>query len=98
MRNSRILQLAGLGLIATLALGSGCPLSIPDLKDKVIQLAVGGSTTAQFHADGTLNVDGDQDVVDVVGQLNLSQILSDAGVEPNDVLDVKLAGVSYRVT
>jgi hypothetical protein len=93
---STIWKLAAL-LPLALTLGAGCPL-IPDVKDKAVQLAVGGSVTVPFEARGTINTLDETKTIDVAGSIDLAQILDDAGVDVEDVDSVKVAGVSYRVT
>ena len=55
MRTSRLWQIGVLAVVAALTMGSGCP-TVPKLQDRVVELAAGGSTTAQFHASGNINV------------------------------------------
>ena len=81
-------------------LGSGC-LLIPEIKEKIVELAVSGSTSAEFLADG-LETDGVNEV-DVVSigdgtELDLRRILADAGVDVSDVVNVKVEKVEYAIT
>jgi hypothetical protein len=96
MRTKRYVELMVIGL-AALTLGSSCPL-IPKVEDRVVELAVGGSTTAEFVAAGIINTYDDTQTVDIHDGVNLSQILSDGGIDVSDVKSVALSGVSYRVT
>jgi len=80
-----------------LSLGAGCPL-IPDLEEKVVELAVGGSTIVAFESEGALNFHYDTKTIDIADSLDIEGILDDAGVDVDSVQSVKLANVSYRVT
>ena len=96
MRKIHGLELAGL-VIAALTLGSGCP-NVPKLEDKVVELAAGGSTSVIVEAQGEVNVHDATDTVNVKQQLDLAKIVHDAGIDVTDLKDVRVAGVSYRVT
>jgi len=75
-------------------LGSNCP-SIPSIEERVVELAVGGSTTLRFEARGSVNSWSDRDTVDLAADIDLGQILED--VDFDSVKAISLAGVSYRV-
>ena len=95
MRIHRLLPLAVLAL-GGLSLGSGCP-TIPKIQDRVVELAVGGTTTLDFVADGSTNTwsgTGDYDLADI----DINSLISDAGIDIQDVKSVTLSGVSYRVS
>ena len=96
MRKAVFLYVAAV-LMASLTLGAGCPL-IPDIKDKVVELAVGASTIVDFHAEGSENVISETKTVDFGSTLDLKKIVEDAGVDADSVTSVKLSGVFYRVT
>jgi hypothetical protein len=95
MRIHRLLPLAVLAL-GGLSLGSGCP-TIPKIQDRVVELAVGGTTTLDFVADGSTNTwsgTGDYDLADI----DINSLISGAGIDIQDVKSVTLSAVSYRVS
>lgn len=96
VRKSRLLQVAALALVAAVTMGAGCPL-VPKIEDRVVELALGGSTSSVFEATGSINFFSERDTVDFGGALDLRSLIDDAGVDPSDVVDIALAGVSYRV-
>lgn len=75
--------------------GASCPL-IPDIEEKVIELAVGGSTTVPFEARGEINDKMQVVQFNLADSLDLEEILEDADID--SVTAIALAGVSYRVT
>jgi len=82
--------------LAALSMGAGCPL-VPKISDKVIELAVGGSTTTTWGASGLIDVYSDNQTVDL-STLDLPSIISGAGIDASDIESVKVVGISYRVT
>ncbi|MEZ4652652.1 MAG: hypothetical protein R3E12_03345 [Candidatus Eisenbacteria bacterium] len=60
--------------------GASCPL-IPSIEEKVIELALGGSTTVPFEARGIINDKGQTECFDLADELDLNQILEDADVD-----------------
>jgi hypothetical protein len=96
LRKPRIVELAALAVTAALTMGAGCPL-VPQIQDRVVELAMGGSTSTVFEAVGSINTFSEQETIDFASTLDLGQIIDDAGIDPSDVMDVALAGVSYRV-
>jgi hypothetical protein len=81
-----------------LALGNGgCPL-IPQIEEKTVQLATTGSTVLSFVAQGELNTHNDTQSVNLNTDVDLIGLLDKAGIDVSDVKDIKLSGVSYRVT
>ena len=95
MRKSPILTLSALFLGAIVLMGDGCPF-IPDVEEKLIELAVGSSTTMEFQARGSINVY--EEDFDLEGGLDIEELLDDAGIGVQDVLDIALSGISHRVT
>jgi hypothetical protein len=95
MRTTRI-RLLGVLLAAASIAGNGCIL-LPEIKDKVVQLAVGGTTSAEFVAAGLINTFDQRDTVNIDQEVNLTKILSDAGIDVSGVKDIKVSGISYRV-
>ncbi len=93
----KLLSLTGLCLTTMLLAGSGCPL-IPSIEEKVVQLAAGASVILEFEADGIINDKGEKVVFDFGQELDLLDIIDDAGIDVEDVIEITLAGVSYRVT
>ncbi len=77
-------------------LNVGCIL-VPRLEDRNVELAVGASTSTIFHAMGSGSSYSQTETVDVHADLDLAAILNDRGVDAQDVKDIKLAGVSYRI-
>ncbi len=85
-------------LVLPLMLGAwGCIL-IPEIVDRIVELAVSASTKATFISSGETNTHNKTDVVNLSTSVGLKQVLEDNGVDATDVKDVKLMGVSYRVT
>jgi len=74
----------------------GCIL-IPEIKDRIVELALTGTTTQSFVASGVVNVYADSITVDLGSEIDLATILADARVDPSDVSQIMLSGVSYRV-
>jgi hypothetical protein len=97
MRRIRVIELGALLIGAVTLLGAGCPL-VPQIEDRVVELAVGGSATAPFDAVGVVNNHNETATVDLAAGFDLNQVLNDAGVDVADVKDIKLSGVSFRVT
>ena len=96
MKLHRLFPIAVIAL-AGLSLGSGCP-TVPKIEDRVVELALGSSTTLTLPAIGIVNVYDQTGVEDLVADFDLNKALSDAGVDASDLKDIKLAGISYRVT
>ncbi len=91
-KRSGVLALAVASLLAT-----GCIL-IPEIEEKIVELAVGGSATVGFESLGDLNtLDGTQ-TIDIGNTVDVAKILDDAGIDVSNVKDIALSGVSCRVT
>src|SRR5262245_20356970 len=84
-------------VLALAGLNGGCML-VPEIKDRIVELAVGGSTAVEFVSSGTGNTLDDTNTLDILDGFNLAQILDEAGVDVSSVTDIKIAGVDYRVT
>src|SRR5512144_1665052 len=84
-------------LILAMLMGQGC-LLLPEIEKRVVELAVGGSTTQEFVASGELNTIDDRDTVDVRTAIDLPGLLDNAGIDLNDVETIAFAGAAYRVT
>ncbi len=97
MRNIKTIGLSTILLGSLILLGTQCLPNV-SIEEKLIELAVGSSITAELIAEGELNVHDDIEVVDIADSLDLRQILDDAGIDYEDLKDIKLAGVAYRVT
>ena len=82
---------------ALAVMNGGCVL-IPEFKDRIVELAVGGTTVVEFVSSGTLNTYDESNTVNVLEGFNLGQILADAGIDPSNLIDIALSGVDYRVT
>ena len=91
MRRFRIrLQMT---LVLALAIVNGGCLLIPEIKDRIVELAVGGSTVVTFVSSGTLNSYDETNTVDVMSGFNLAQILADAGIDVSNVSKVALSEI-----
>src|SRR5262245_34386919 len=84
-------------VLGALSLGSGCP-TIPKLEDRTVELAVGGSTVLSFDADGSTNVWDETGLYDLANDIDINALLDDAGMSVDKVKDIKLSGISYRVS
>lgn len=84
-------------VLALSVMNGGCVL-IPELKDRIVELAVGGSTVVELTTNGDVNTLDDTDDVNVVSGLDIAGILADANVDVSDVTSIKFTGVEYRVT
>ena len=78
-------------------LATGCIL-IPEIEDRIVELAVGHSIVVPFVSSGETNTHNKTSTINVALDVSLDQILADNGIDATAVKDVKLAGVSYRVT
>jgi hypothetical protein len=96
MRMPTILKTLALALPVAFAL-NGCIL-IPQIEDRVVELAVGHSVVIPFAAGGATNFENDVKTVDLDGEVDLASVLDDADLDASDVKDVKLASVAYRIT
>jgi len=95
MRTHRPWKTLALALPLALAL-NGCIL-IPEIEDRVVELAVGASTSAEFHSVGATTSLNDVNTVDIATDVSLSDLLAANGIDATDVKDVKVSGLSYRI-
>lgn len=96
----KLSRLAPIGILvlAIAAMGSkGCP-TFPQLEDRVVELALGGSVTLPWQARGVTNTYNDTETYDLGSGLDLGALLNDADVDASDVTSVKISGIFYRVT
>lgn len=84
-------------VLALAAMNGGCVL-IPEIKDRIVELAVGGSTVVEFVSNGTVNTYNETSTVNVLSGFDLAQILADNGIDVSNVTNIALSGVEYRVT
>jgi len=96
MKAYRLLPIAVIAL-AGLSLGAGCP-TVPSLKDRVVELALGASTVQTIQAIGIVNVYDQIGSEDLVADVDIQKVLNEAGIDASKVKSIKLAGISYRVT
>lgn len=87
-----------LALVFALAVMNGGCVLIPEIRDRIVELAVGGTTVVEFVTGGSTSAIDETNTVDVVSGFNLAQILADAGIDVTDVTNIALSGVEYRVT
>jgi hypothetical protein len=86
-----------MALVLALAVMNGGCLLIPQLKDRLVELAVSGTTSVLFTVSGSATSADETQPVDVGAKLNLQQILDDAGIDVSQVTHVGLSGVAYRI-
>jgi hypothetical protein len=72
-------------VVAIAAMNAGCVL-IPEIKDRVVELAVAGTTSKVFtvQRNGT-TLDETYDTIDLSTDLDLGKVLSDAGIDVSQV-------------
>ena len=95
MRKLHLLRTLAVALPLVL-LNVSCIL-VPKLEDRSVELAVGASTSTIFDATGSINTYQDTKTVDIHADIDLPKVLDDNGVKSEDVKDIKLVGVSYRI-
>jgi hypothetical protein len=96
MRRFRFLTQMAL-VVALAGMNGGC-LLIPDIQDRVVELAVGGSTTATFTITGSATAADETDVVDIATEIDVAGILEDAGIDVSNVTHIALSGIAYRIS
>ena len=84
-------------VFALAAMGGGCML-VPEIEDRIVELAVGGSTTVELVSQGSVNTIDETSTVNILEGFDLGQILADAGINVSDVRNIALSGVEYRIT
>ena len=84
-------------ILALGGMNGGCIL-IPELKDRIVELAVGGTTVVGFVTNTATSSIDETNTVNILEGFNLGQILADAGIDPTDLIDIALSGVDYRIT
>jgi hypothetical protein len=95
MRITRMGLLLPLVLTAALA-GTGCQL-FPEVEERVVDLALRGSTSAEFQTFGEIDVHDERDSLDIREAIDIEGALEEAGVDVSDVQSVQFAGAAYRV-
>jgi hypothetical protein len=86
-----------IALVLALAVTNGGCVLIPEFKDRIVELAVGGTTSAVFTVQGNTTAVDETQILDVGSELNLAQILSDAGIDVSNVTNITLTSVAYRI-
>lgn len=94
MRIRNLWQLPAVALLA-LSVQGGCIL-MPEMVDRIVELAVSGTVTEQLDAVGVVNTHDDRDTVDVRGELDLAAVLEDADIDVSKVKAIKVQGATYR--
>ena len=89
---ARIVGLLG----AVILLGVGC-FPIPQIEEKIVELVATSSVSAEFQAEGTLNLHEDEVTIALDDLLDLAGILADAGIDPEEVVSISFAGAAYEV-
>jgi len=87
-----------MALVLALGMMNGGCVLIPEIEDRIVELAVGGTTVVEFVSNGTLNTYDETSTVNILEGFNLGQILADAGIDPSNLIDIALSGVDYRIT
>jgi len=87
-----------MALVTALAVMNGGCLLIPQLKDRVVELAVTGATVVEFHASGLINTFDEVKTIDLRDSVDLAGILDDAGIDVSNVTNISLSGVAYRIS
>jgi hypothetical protein len=86
-----------IALVLALAVMNGGCILIPEMEDRLVELAVAGTTNATFTVQGTNTVVDETQVVDVGTELDLATILADAGIDVSNVTNIALTSVAYRI-
>lgn len=96
MRMKDLWQLPAVVLLA-LSVQGGCIL-VPEIVDRIVELAVTGEVSKELDAIGKINVHNDLDSLDIRTELSLTEILDDNDIDVSDVKAVSVAGATYRTT
>lgn len=94
---TKTVKILALPLLAFLTLGANCPL-IPQIEERLVELALLHSTAVEFSSVGDLNVIDETETIDITNDFNLEQILNDAGVDVSQAKSIKVAGAAYVTT
>lgn len=89
---ARIVGLLG----AVILLGVGC-FPIPEIKEKIVELVVTSSVSAEFEAQGLINLHEDEVTVALDETLDLEDLLADAGIDVSEVESISFGGAAYEV-
>jgi hypothetical protein len=87
-----------MALVLALAVMNGGCVLVPEMKDRIVELAVGGSTIVAFTTHGETNTIDNSGTVNITDDLDIQSILDDAGIDVSDVVSIVFSGVDYRVT
>jgi hypothetical protein len=85
-------------LLLPLLMGSSGCLLVPKIEDRVVELAVGATTTQEFTSLGDRDNFSESATVDLNSGIDLARILSDNGIDPSEVTSVSLSSVAYMTT
>lgn len=96
MRTTRIALLSTVVLVAALA-NTGC-ITVPQVKDRKVDLATTVPVTLTLHASGTTNLDNTTHSVNLRDSVDFKQAVDDAGIDASDITRITLSKIQYRVT
>jgi len=66
--------------------------------ERIVELVIGVPTEIEFLATGSVNTYQDTDTVDVKEDLDLESALDDADIDPEDVDEIQVVQVFYKIT
>ncbi len=101
MTRSTAFRFGLFALVTATLVGAKCP-TIPELKDKIVKLVVSESIDEDFHADGTINEETDEQevsldqIIDLDDLLDIETLAADAGTDLDEVNSVTLQQVLVR--
>jgi len=87
-----------MALVLALAVMNGGCILIPQIKDRIVELAVAGTTSTTFTVNGSATAADETDIIDVGSELDLAGVLADNGIDVSNVTHIALSGIAYRIT
>jgi hypothetical protein len=99
MKINHLLPIAVIAL-GGLSMGSGCP-TMPKLEDRIVELAIGGTTTLAppFHGQSTVNtLWTSASTYNLATDIDINSLISGADIDLQDVTAIKLDKIWYRVS
>lgn len=96
MRRNALLSLLAL-VLAALTVQGGCVI-IPEVNSKIVEMVASGTACDTLDAIGVINNHNDTSTFDIRAEIDIAQVLEDAGIDVSEVDSIAVFGVTYKTT